>query len=498
MIGSDTRLPPSLQDIAAELWDIAKDSGLDMFTTIFEMVDYQQLNEVAAYGGFPTRYPHWRWGMEYERLSKSYTYGLSIIYEMVINNDPCYAYLLRANSEVFQKTVIAHVYGHCDFFKNNFWFSKTNRKMLDQMANHGSDVRRIINDVSQEEVENFIDVCLSLENLIDIQSPFQAKSKALTEDEINDLAKKNVSKLDSKKYMDSYVNPEEFLLKQKEKLRSEAEEAKKIPEKPERDVLNFLLDYAALPSWKRRILEIIRNEAYYFAPQGQTKILNEGWATYWHSKMMTQLSPLGAAEIVDYCDHYAGVVANHQGQLNPYRLGVELLRHVERRWDKGQFGLNWLDCDDPRERREWNTEAGLGKEKLLEIRKIHNDVTFVDEFLDDDFCHASKMFLYDYDKKTNKYVIANRDLKEIKGTLLNQLANFGQPIIEVVDGDLHHRKELLLRHRHQGIDLKDDFARETMKNLYVVWGRTVYLETVSDGTPSRISFDGSSHSVEKI
>ncbi len=172
----DTNLTPELSEIAHAIEKKSREAGMDFFTTVFEMIDYKQLNEVAAYGGFPTRYPHWRWGMEYERLSKSYTYGLSIIYEMVINNDPTYAYLLRANSLVSQKTVIAHVYAHADFFKNNYWFSRTNRRMLDQMANHATIVRKIIDEIGYDEVERFIDVCLSLEKLIDIHAPFRQKT----------------------------------------------------------------------------------------------------------------------------------------------------------------------------------------------------------------------------------------------------------------------------------------------------------------------------------
>ena len=110
----------------------------------FEMLDVDHMNQVAAYCGFPQRYPHWRFGMEYERLQRSHRYGLGKIYEMVINNDPCYAYLLNDNAVVDQKTVMAHVYGHCDFFKNNFAFAHTNRKMMDKMANHGTRVRRYI------------------------------------------------------------------------------------------------------------------------------------------------------------------------------------------------------------------------------------------------------------------------------------------------------------------------------------------------------------------
>ena len=113
-------LPPEYAKVQEEIERYAKDYGLDFYETIFEMVDYDTMNQIAAYGGFPTRYPHWKFGMEYEQLSKSYAYGLSKIYEMVINTNPSYAYLMKSNGMVDQKLVISHVYGHVDFFKNNF------------------------------------------------------------------------------------------------------------------------------------------------------------------------------------------------------------------------------------------------------------------------------------------------------------------------------------------------------------------------------------------
>jgi stage V sporulation protein R len=491
----NTSLTPELAEIALNLADVARANGLDFFKTIFELVDYKQVNEIAAYGGFPTRYPHWRFGMEYERLSKSYTYGLSKIYEMVINNDPCYAYLLRANNMVDQKTVIAHVYGHCDFFKNNYWFSKTNRKMLDQMANHASYVRSIIEDIGHDEVENFIDCALSLENLIDVYSPFRAQPSKASKEE--SYRPKPVNKIRAKTYMDTYINPHEFLEQQRKRQELERAREMSFPEQPERDVLKFLLEHAPIPSWERRTLEIVRDEAYYFAPQWQTKILNEGWATYWHSAMMTRLAPLAESEIVDYCDHYAGVVASSQGQLNPYKVGIELLRHIERRWDRGQYGIDYLNCDDPRVRAEWNKNTMQGKQKLFEVRRIHNDITFIDEFLDEDFCHEHKMFVYDYDRRNNRYVISSKSFKEIKARFLRQLTNFGQPIIYVVDGNYKNRGELLLRHEHDGLDLKHDFTLETLKNIYRIWRRPVHLETVSEDVKRRVTFDGSGHQVEK-
>lgn len=494
--GYNTQLTPELQDIANRLGEVARAAGLDFFETVFELVDYKQLNEIAAYGGFPTRYPHWRWGMEYERLSKSYTYGLSIIYEMVINNDPCYAYLLRANDLVYQKTVIAHVYGHCDFFKNNYWFSKTNRKMLNQMANHGTIVRKLIDDVGHDDVEAFIDTCLSLENLIDIHAPHKAVSKSRSGED--STRPKAPPRLQAKKYMDTYINPSDFLAQQQAKQVEEAQRTQSFPEDPERDILKFLIDHAPMTGWERRILNIIRDESYYFAPQAQTKILNEGWATYWHSKMMTQLAPLRESEIIDYCDHYAGVVASHPGGLNPYKLGVELLRHVERRWDKGQFGLEYLHCDDPKERAAWDKKTGKGREKLFEIRKFNNDITFLDQYLDEDFCHETKMFLYDFDRRNNQYVISSRSFPEIKKALLHQLTNFGQPIMKVIDGNFKNRGELLISHLHEGTDLKHDTALETLKNLYRIWKRPVHVETVIEDVKRRISYDGTNHQIEKI
>src|SRR5512147_1039040 len=134
-------LTPELEKARIQIEKWARDYGLDCFDTIFEVITYDQMNQFAAYGGFPTRYPHWRFGMEYESLSKGYRYGLSKIYEMVINNNPCYAYLLESNALVDQKLVMAHVYAHCDFFKNNISFSKTNRKMMDETANHAARMR---------------------------------------------------------------------------------------------------------------------------------------------------------------------------------------------------------------------------------------------------------------------------------------------------------------------------------------------------------------------
>src|SRR5512140_3021589 len=213
-------LPPLLAQWAQKIEGVARSYGLDLYQVIFEMVDVETMNEVAAFGGFPTRYPHWRFGMEYESLSKGYRYGLSKIYEMVINNNPCYAYLLEANALTDQKLVMAHVFAHCDFFKNNISFSRTNRKMMDETANHAARVRRYIDDEGLERVESFIDACLSLEDLIDPHAPFIQRRRTPTE---GPQEPQVVRKIRSKSYMDPYINPREFLDAQRVRIEEEAQ-----------------------------------------------------------------------------------------------------------------------------------------------------------------------------------------------------------------------------------------------------------------------------------
>ena len=486
----------------------AREYGLDFFDTIFEVVDYEELSMIAAYGGFPTRYPHWRFGAQFDELMKGYSYGLQKIYEMVINTDPCYAYLLQCNAMTDQKLVIAHVYGHCDFFKNNAWFARTNRKMLDQMANHAARINRYVDQHGYEPVEDFIDACLTIEDLMDPYAPHIKREDVAVTNSQSPLGKKTVAdepaetpgRFPSKDYMDAFINPPEVLQKEaeeREKKEEEKEETRSFPNEPRRDILLFLLQHAPLKPWQHDIVSIIRDEAYYFAPQGQTKIMNEGWASYWHSKIMTSHG-LTDEDIIDYADHHSGTMATSPHRLNPYKLGIELLKDIEERWDKGQFGPEYDDCDNLREKESWDKQLGLGREKIFEVRRIHNDVTFVDTFLTPEFCHKHKMFSFAYNDATNYYEIASREFAEIKKQLLHNLVNHGRPFMYVVDGNFRNRGELYLKHEYQRSELKLDYARDTLVNLEKLWSRPVHVETVVDEKPTILSYDGSSHEMKPI
>lgn len=484
-------LDGELLRLKEEICKYAIEYGLDFYEVIFEVCDYDTINVLASLGGFPSRYPHWRFGMQYDQMYKGYAYGLQKIYEMVINTKPCYAYLLNVNDTVDQKIVMAHVYGHADFFKNNYWFKSTNRNMMDVMANHGSKIRRYSDLHGQDRVEDFIDKVLSLENLLDVNVLYEnidAQNASIYREQDREKNKDRIFDDGRSQALKS------FMSSKLGKVHEEAVHSNEVTIKEERinrprDIMSFLLENAPIEEWESDIIGILREEAYYFLPQRITKIMNEGWASYWHSTIMTQKA-LRASEVIHFADHHAGVMAMSRRQLNPYKVGLELFRDIEFRWNTGRFGKDYNDCTDMRVRENWDTKANLGREKIFEVRKTHNDITFIDEFLTQEFCDRQQIFTYDYNPTTGRNEISSRDFRAIKSKLLLQLTNFGTPVIEVATGNYNNRGELLLRHVHHGVDLDLQYASETMKNIYYIWKRPINLSTMYDKKEVVFTFNG--------
>lgn len=486
-----------LLKLQREIQGYADEYGLDYFPQIFEMCNYDTINILAAQGGFPIRYPHWKFGMDYDQLSKGYRYGIQKIYEMVINTDPCYAYLLEVNNWLDQKLVMAHVYGHNDFFKNNMWFSNTNRQMMDVMANHGSKIRRYMEKHGQNKVEVFIDKVLSIENLLDMNSLFETSD--VIESRKEKLRKYQQEQLtggymvdDRSQALKSYMRSQK---KEEEKFKKDDDDltdlvAEKNTVKGMRDILKFLIEHAPLEDWQADILACLREEAYYFLPQRITKIMNEGWASYWHSTIMNNKA-LDPSEFIDFAGKHAGVMAMSKQNINPYKIGIELFRDIEFRWNTGRFGKEYNECTNMKDKEAWNTNANLGRDKIFEIRKTHNDISFINEFLTPEFCNRQQIFTYKYNPRSGRMEIDSRDFKAIKQKLLSQLTNFGSPIIEVEDANFKNRKELLLKHVHYGVDLDMQFAGETMRNIYAMWKRPVNLVTKYEDKEVILNFEGS-------
>lgn len=497
-------LQPHIEGVMLERWG---KYGYDFYPTIYEIVSADTMNELAAYGGFPTRYPHWRFGMEYERMSRGYTYGLQKIYEMVINNDPSYAYLMANNEMVDHKLVITHVTAHVDFFKNNLYFRHTNRKAVDMMANHGQRIRGFMDRYGREVVEAFIDKVSSIEGLIDVHSTFfQRTDRASIQSSLvgpEEVSPVRSGRLRAKGYMDPFINPASALKEESERLEASREKTEtSFPAEPRRDVMLFVLENSiALQPWQQDVLAMLREEAYYFAPQGQTKIMNEGWASFWHSIGMTQ-DFADSSDIIQYADHCSGTFATSGKSLNPYKLGVELYRDIMERWTTGRHGPEYDACEDFEQRKNWCTEdPDEGYEKAMKeiffARRVHNDVTFIDSYLTLDFVRQHKLFQFGYNQSHEVYEIESREFPAVKQQLLDQLANRGRPEIWVLDGNFRNRGELLLGHRFTGPELQLGYAKDTLESLYSLWGRPVRIATKLDNTWQLVGFDGSEHTVEE-
>ena len=366
------------------------------------------------------------------------------------------------------------------------------------MANHATRVRNYQDKYGVEPVEIFVDRCLSIENLIDPTLPHRpppSRDKIAEEQKYIDSGE--IGKMPAKNYMDAFINPAEFVAEQKYKREIAKTEQKKFPLKPERDILKFLMDYAPLDDWQRDVLGIIRNESYYFLPQRQTKIMNEGWASYWHSTLMTK-HVLQPSEFIDYADNHSGAMYAAPGQINPYKLGIELFRDIEERWNRGKFGKDYEECGSYTEKLAWNTKHGGGQNKIFEVRKMYNDITFIDEFLNEEFAHQQKMYTYAFNRRTGRHEIVDRDWQKVKKQLLSQLTNAGQPIIELVEANYENRNELLLTHRYDGKDIDIEKAKLTIANIQGIWNRPVNFVTELEGVKKMLSFDGKRHSEKEI
>jgi stage V sporulation protein R len=440
-------LEAGLRADATRIEAVARARGLSFFELVFEMVEPSAVNALCAMGGFPLRYPSWRFGMEYDRLEKGRHYGLSKIYELVINNDPVHAYLVSTNSRMEQKLVMAHVCGHADFFANNAWFAPTDRHMLGRMAEHAAWVRDCMEQYGQDRVERFLDSILSLDTLLDPFAPLSEHLQARARDEERGSAVER-----ARRSLDAAMAAEN----------SERRTRDDRPRVPSHDVLGFLEQRCELDDWQRELIRIVRLEALYFVPQRMTKIMNEGWACLWHSRLLTG-GLLDASEIVDFADCHSGATATRAGQLNPYQFGLDLWRHAERRQ---------LD--------------------LFRLRRAHHDASWVDELVDEEFAARHPLFAPAFTSEEQ----AQGGWKALKDRIVRNLAWAGTPRIELVDENHKGAGELLLQHHHDGRDLELAAAAEVLRNIAGLWQRRVHLATQEQGQPRVLSSDGAQVRVE--
>jgi len=439
-----------LTDSIEEIWDVAQSMGLRPFPTHFEVVPPEIMYEFGAYG-MPGRFSHWTHGKIYQMQKTMYDYGLSKIYELVINTDPCWAFLLENNSLIHNKFVVAHVLGHSDFFANNAYYARTSRKMIETMKLNADRLKRYEFEYGMKRVEEILDAAISIDEHVD---------PAAT------LGKPEASKLDR-----SRVGPYDDL------WQDEQESETGEPERPMTfrgsecpvpcpDLLLFLASESpTLEDWERDILGIVRSEMLYFFPQMQTKIINEGWASYWHVQIMRAMN-LSTDDHVEFAALHSSVLQPTPGRLNPYYLGFTLLNDIERRW-------NEID--------------GSGRDRLFMVRETECDVSLIRNYMTEELCEELDLFYAE--RQGDELLITEKDWEAVRDRLVDQLSDYGIPVITAEDADYNGNRELFLRHDFNGRPLDMAYAEKTLEGVARLWGRKVWLETQdADGSTLKLSY----------
>jgi stage V sporulation protein R len=449
-----------------EITEIAKGFGLDFYPMRYEICPADIIYTFGAYG-MPTRFSHWSFGKQFYKMKLHYDLGLSKIYELVINSDPCYAFLLETNSLIQNKLIVAHVLAHCDFFKNNARFVNTKRDMVESMAATADRVKHYEHKYGKQAVEKFLDAVLAIQEHID-PSLMRAKLAWTSEELEEETETKSPSPYDDLWDLDQ---------RNKKQEPKNIHRKKKFPPQPEKDILLFIEEYSReLEDWQRDILTMMREEMLYFWPQLETKIMNEGWASYWHQRIIREMD-LSSGEAIEFAKLNAGVVQPSKTSINPYYLGVKIFEDIEERYN-----------NPTEEMKRDGVKPGSGREKMFEVREIESDISFLRNYLNKDLVMREDMYLFQ--KQGKDYKIVDKEWEKVRDQLVNMRVNGGFPYITVNDGDYLKNGELYLKHWFEGIELDVKYLEKVLPYMHQLWGRAVHMETMIENKAVLFTFDG--------
>jgi stage V sporulation protein R len=457
-----------LQEWNHRIVELVQRFGLDPYTQEFEICDYEEMLSYMVYSGMPSHYPHWSYGKAYEKLKTLYDYGLSgLPYEMVINSDPCIAYLMRDNTLALQILTIAHVYGHNDFFKNNFTFRTIRAEFtIETFKAHANRVRHYVEDpsIGLEKVERILDAAHALS----LQCRRNLSIRKQTETE------QRIAKLENSK---PSTDPFQSIHRRKDWVSPDLD---KVPLYPEEDILLFIRDHnPQLADWERDLLTMVHEQTQYFIPQIETKIMNEGWASFWHKRILEALDlPQGLR--LEFFVRHTQVLSPTPGAINPYYVGMKVWEDIEKRWTH----------PSPEEVKEFGPKKETASEKLIEVREVERDSSFLRRYLTEELIR--ELNLFEYQSRGNEKVVSRvadeENWQAIKDTLLQNVGTGTIPVIKVEDADYNNNRSLFLKHYHDGRDLQIEYAEKTLQYLRQLWGRDVVLETVVNDKKSLLCY----------
>lgn len=437
-----------------EITEIATGFGLDFYPMRYEVCPAEIIYTFGAYG-MPVRFTHWSFGKQFHKMKLQYDLGLSRIYELVINSDPCYAFLLNTNSLIQNKLIIAHVLAHSDFFKHNIRFSNTRGDMVESMAATAERIANYEIIYGKDEVEGFLDAVLAIQEHI---NPLLVKTKSQRE-RTDSYGIENQRR--KTPYDDLWDLDDVASLKSAKQIPTR----KKNPPQQEKDLLYFILQNSEeLEEWQRDILTMMREEMLYFWPQLETKIMNEGWASFWHKRILRSMN-LTTSESVEFSKLNADVLQPSKTSINPYYLGVKIFEDIEKRYDQPSEKMK---------RRGIKPQSG--REKIFEVREIESDISFIRNYLTKELIQEEDLYLFE--KKGKDYTITSKEHEAIRNQLVSMRVNGGFPYLVVEDGDYMRNGELYLIHCYEGTELDIHYLENVLPYIHQLWGRIIHLETV--------------------
>jgi stage V sporulation protein R len=450
----------AVSDYVPRIEELAHRLGLDYHPVDFEIVPTTFMMEVAVYG-LPVRMPHWSFGVRYIHELIRRSMGHSRIFEVMFPGDPCRAYLVSNNTLAENTLVAAHVLGHADFAKNNQLFARFEQMAGTHIVEHAAAqahrIEAAVTEFGQERVEAVLDAALALEPHVDVNHELHRP-----------LYPTQVKTEERPRKKDPFRERFQDLPGEKPPPETSKEHRRApIPPNPEYDLLWFIAHYAPeLEDWERDVFLAVREESYYFFPLFACHIMNEGWASYWHARLLREADFLPESMYVDAIKAHSDVVrpfaAEQQTALavNPYHLGFSMWEHV-------------VDKD--------------GIEAARRICREEDDFGFIRNYLDRGL--AEKLGLFTYEARQNGEIrITGRDIDAVREAILAPRFNYGAPRIHV--SELRHDGTLVLVHDHasdgRGLDLQR--AARVLEYLHRAWRRPVVLHTAdAHGAPHELT-----------
>jgi stage V sporulation protein R len=441
--------------------------GLDVPEVVYHLVRPEEVYFAAA-NGLPARYSSARWGAQFDAEYGRYQRGEGRVYELIFNTRPVHAYLMEGNSLVAQTLVIAHCLGHGFVFETNGWLGAVDRAIMPRVLSAADRIADYMAAHGRDRVEDFLDACHAI---------------AVHQPQAHLIRKAAVSEPEHRPGRYDALFPVEVAADRERIVAERDALRRRFPREPEEDLLGFIEHHArALEDWQRDVISIVHSEQSYFLPQMRTNILNEGAAVLAHQEICQRLF-LPADRYWEYEQLNAAVLQPHPGRVNPYNLGINILREIMR--------IATEPDDEERERWSWAGDVDP-YEQVRNVLRDYDDEALLREFLTPKVCMLSRLYAFERDQQDPRRIrVSSREAAAVRDVLIARHSSFGIPHIEIVDADFRGRGELLLEHRHEAIGLDREYALGTLTQIAMLWGKPCTVRTIEGrGTDKAIWFTG--------